>query len=194
MPRPGGEKNTVKVLCWKNAYHVLRHRVELKAHLWNSNDSYLPVFTSHRKEMDELFHLVKKSAIESRCNRAGRYPHYSSFVDEGIEIQKRKILPEHHFGCGSHKHWCGACPFAQFILFSLPLFDPTNNPAMYSNSTAPMSATIGSIYKCEDTKGWLYVAILLRDLLIWVSQSNSSGTTSPDAEGLIYCYNNKFTL
>lgn len=79
-------------------------------------------------------------------------------------------------------------------LFSLLLFDPINNPAIYSSSTAPMSATIGSIYKCEDTKGWLYVAILLRDLLIWVSQSNSSGTTSLDTEGLVYCYNNKFTL
>lgn len=91
MPKPGREKNTVKILCWKNAYHILKHRVELKAHLWNSNGSYWPVFTSHLKEMDELFHLVKKSAIESRCDRAGRYPHFSTFVDEGIEIPKKKF-------------------------------------------------------------------------------------------------------
>lgn len=105
--------------------------------------------------MDELFHLVKKSAIESRCNRAGRYPHFSIFVDEGIEIQKRKIFPEHHFGCGSYKHLCRACPFAQFILYSLLLLDPANNPAMYSSSTASMSVMIGLIYNCEnaDTKG-----------------------------------------
>ena len=155
MPKPGREKNTVKILCWKNAYHILRHRVELKAHLWNSNGSYWPVFTSHLKEMDELFHLVKKSAIESRCDRAGRYPHFFIFVDEGIEIQKRKILPEHHFGCVSYKPLCRACPFAQFILFSLLLLDPANNPAMHSSSTASMSAMIGLIYKCEnaDTKG-----------------------------------------
>lgn len=167
MPRPGREKNTVKVLCWKNAYHVLRHRVELKAHLWNRNGSYWPVFTSHLKEMDELFHLVKKSAIESRCNGAERHPHYSIFVGEGIEIQKRKIFPEHHCGCGSYKHLRRTCPFAQFILFPLLLFDPANNLAMNSISTAPMSATTASVYKYEDTKGWLYVAILLRDLNIY---------------------------
>ena len=70
--------------------------------------------------MDELFHLVKKSAIESRCNGAERHPHYSIFVGEGIEIQKRKIFPEHHCGCGSYKHLRRTCPFAQFILFHPP--------------------------------------------------------------------------
>ena len=75
------------------ANHILGHRAELKAHLWNGRGGYWLVSPSHLKELGELFHFAKKSVIKSRNIRNWRRPHYSISVDEEIEFQRREFLP-----------------------------------------------------------------------------------------------------